>query len=61
MKTSSTGKIRYVHMHSSDPSVRKKIGSWERKLKVCRSELCGVSQSGRQLGNRFWEFLDGTQ
>lgn len=54
-------KIKYVNMHYSDPSLRKEIGSWEKKLKVCRSELYGVSNSVRWLGNWFWKFPDGTQ
>lgn len=61
MKTSSMEKIKYVNMHYSDPSLRKEIGSWEKKLKVCKSELCGVSNSDRWLGNWFWKFPDGTQ
>lgn len=61
MKTSSRGKINYDNWHSSAPSLRKKIGSWKRKLEVCRSELCGIRKSNGQLGNWFPKFPDGTQ
>lgn len=61
MKTSSMGKIKYVNMPNSDPLLRKKIGSLKQKLKVCRSELCGVSKSDRCLGNGFRKCSDGTK
>lgn len=61
MKTSSTGKIKYVNMHYPDSSWRMKIGSWKRKLQVCRSELCGVSNADRWLGKWFRKIPDGTQ